>query len=390
MIKMKKKLGMICSIVLLSFSALAFAQEDGKGIIFEKEGTTFQQGVQKALSGKKLIFMDCYTSWCGPCKLMASQVFTKEVVGNFMNPNYVSLKVNMEKGEGLELVKKLQISAYPTFIIFDSHGNELGRFLGSCKEEEFIEKVKKASVDSSSAEMDKRFANGERDEKFLHEYLKTLGSAYKRDQCSLVAEALLKDKESSFADDAILSDIFMKYISDPFTPAFIYTVKNPAKLIARFGDVPVRMKTQNVWRSYPQSLITTINEKTTIDSEKFEKLLKLMNECEVKNKEEIRLETLITLAEKQSDWDSYVKYCTEYSNNPDFEVTDLMLCKWCTPIAMKCTEKAPRQVAIAMLQKRIDDLNSGRAKPQTKQGNMTISGNLKAAMEKLIETLNKE
>ena len=95
---MKKNLWMICLSMALCFSTQVFAQGEGKGISFEKEGTLFKEAVQKATATKKLIFLDCYTSWCGPCKKMAKDIFPLEEVGKFMNPAYVSIQIDMEKG----------------------------------------------------------------------------------------------------------------------------------------------------------------------------------------------------------------------------------------------------------------------------------------------------
>ena len=87
------------------------------------------------------------------------------------------------------------MSAYPTFLILNSAGQELGRFLGGSDGDTFIKRVQDNSVDKGSAEMDARWAAGERGEEFLYEYLKTLGSSFKRDQCNLVAEELLKGND---------------------------------------------------------------------------------------------------------------------------------------------------------------------------------------------------
>ena len=81
----------------------AFAQ----GITFLPEGATFQQAVEQAKISKKKIFLDCYASWCGPCKQMARNVFTQQSVGDFMNPSFVCIKIDMEKGEGPALQQKL-------------------------------------------------------------------------------------------------------------------------------------------------------------------------------------------------------------------------------------------------------------------------------------------
>jgi thioredoxin-related protein len=385
---MKKKIYAVCFVLFACFSMQAMGQEQTKGIAFEKDGTLFQQALQKCRSNGKQLFVDCYTSWCGPCKMMINTVFPQEIVGNFMNPKFVSLKINMEQGEGMELAKKWQISAYPTYIIFNANGQEVGRFLGGCKAEEFIDKVKKASTDNASAEMDKRYADGERSEAFLLSYLNTLGSTYKRTQCNEVAEILLKDKAETFADNKQLSDVFMKYISNPFCPAFIYTAKHPEKLIVAIGEMPVKMKLNSVWSYYVRDLLTTKNGTTTVDKDKLDAWIKLMEECNVSDKERLRLDAMITITEKEGDWNSYVKYMTEYFNNPNLDVTDLMLCRWCTPLAKNCKEEAPKKVAISLLNKRLDDLNSGKRAAQTQQGNMHLSGNLSKVMTMLIDNLN--
>ncbi len=366
----------------------AWGQEAAGGVAFEAEGTSFAQAVQKAKSSGKLIFVDCYTSWCGPCKMMAKSVFPQKTVGDFMNPKFVSLKMNMETGEGPEWAKKWQISAYPTFIVFTSTGQEIGRFLGGCSAEEFVEKITKASEDKTSAEMDRRFADGERDEAFLYSYLNTLGSAYKHSQCNAVAEILLQGKEKTFADDSRLANVFMRYLSNPFSPAFVYTAKHPQKLIAAIGETPVKMKLQNVWSNYARGLIVQENGTVRLDSGRMNQWLDLMKECGVEKatRENHRLTTLMNYNEKKGDWPAYVDYLQEYGKQ--FDIPDLMLCKWCTPVVKECREEAPRKAVLALLQQRVADLESGRRSSQTQMGNMKLSGNMKKAMEMLIDTLN--
>ena len=156
---MKKHFFFIMAALLLCLCAQA--QTAGQGIVFEQQGTKFSQAVQKAMDTKKLIFVDCFTSWCGPCKMMARDVFTQEKVGKFMNAGYVNFQIDMEKGEGPELAKKWQVSAYPTFLILNSAGQELGRFLGGSDADTFLKRVQDNSVDKGSAEMDARWAAGD-------------------------------------------------------------------------------------------------------------------------------------------------------------------------------------------------------------------------------------
>lgn len=149
---MKRTTSIIIAI-LISISLLA---QESKGIIFESG--TLSEALQKAKKNKKsrnLVFLDCYTTWCGPCKYMANNVFTIERVGNFFNDNFVNVKIDMEKGEGIELAKKYQIKAYPTFLILDSDGNEINRIVGGGEADQFIEKVKGA-LDINSTPKKKR------------------------------------------------------------------------------------------------------------------------------------------------------------------------------------------------------------------------------------------
>ncbi|MDE5610714.1 MAG: thioredoxin domain-containing protein, partial [Odoribacter sp.] len=99
----------------LCFGWQAWGQEVNKGIAFEAEGTLFAQAVQKAKSTGKLIFLDCYTSWCGPCKMMTNKVFPQEMVGNFMNPGYVSIKIDMEKGLSIIHISETKRQLYMSY-----------------------------------------------------------------------------------------------------------------------------------------------------------------------------------------------------------------------------------------------------------------------------------
>ena len=45
----------------------------------------FGKALEKAKGEGKMVFIDCYTSWCGPCKIMAKEVLPLKEVGNFLN-----------------------------------------------------------------------------------------------------------------------------------------------------------------------------------------------------------------------------------------------------------------------------------------------------------------
>lgn len=82
--KIKYSFLLLTTLTMTLWSHLGSAQE--KGTRFEN--ITLEEALAKATKkekagGKspKLIFVDCYTSWCGPCKKMASQVFPLSING---------------------------------------------------------------------------------------------------------------------------------------------------------------------------------------------------------------------------------------------------------------------------------------------------------------------
>jgi thioredoxin-related protein len=86
----------------------------------------------------KLVFYMCYASWCPHCNYMKINIFTDTAVANFYNKNFICVGQDMEKGEGIELKKTLELTSYPTFIFFDSTGTQLYRYAGELKTAEFI------------------------------------------------------------------------------------------------------------------------------------------------------------------------------------------------------------------------------------------------------------
>lgn len=128
------------SCVLLSLSM--HGQNEGIRF-FEGSFSDVKKQAASSAGNGKLIFFDCYTSWCGPCKRMAKEFFTLKEAGDFFNANFINYKADMEKGEGIELAKNYKISMYPTFLILDATGAEVGRVLGGTLTlNDFIEKVK--------------------------------------------------------------------------------------------------------------------------------------------------------------------------------------------------------------------------------------------------------
>lgn len=371
----------ICTMLLcLMSAALSWSQ----GITFESEGTTLETAAAKAKGAGKLVFLDCFTQWCGPCKLMSRDVFTTQLVGDFMNAGYVSLKIDMESEYGAPLAKKLQISAYPTFIIFNGDAQEIGRFLGSCTPEEFVGKVKQSSLDKSSSDMDTRWEQGERGTDFLLSYLKSLNATYKTERAGEVADALLASKAETFASDNTLREIYMRNVNNPFSPAFIYTVQHPEALQAAVGEEAVRMKTQSVLTNYQRVLINVHDGTATMDMQQFDAFVALMRELKITAVDHYRLLTLISLAEKQKDWKQYMAYIQQYMSTPGLDADDMTLAQWVKPFLEPGADPSLKADARKMLEQRIADIDAGKRQAMTQVGNMQLSVSTRELLQRIL------
>jgi thioredoxin 1 len=85
-------------------------------------GGTFQQALAKAQRENKMVFLDAYASWCGPCKFMKETMFPDKKLGDYMNQHYICLAIDMETGEGPKLVKKYPLKYYPTMFFIENNG----------------------------------------------------------------------------------------------------------------------------------------------------------------------------------------------------------------------------------------------------------------------------
>lgn len=370
------------------FCVVATIAAMAQGVTFEPDGTTLEQASAKAKAENKLIFLDCYTQWCGPCKKMAREVFPLAEVGAAMNPKFVSIKIDMESAYGAPLAKKLQIQAYPTFVIFNADAQEISRFLGYHAPADFLKVLEEKGKDDASSAFKARFDAGERDPQFLMDYLASLTAAYKGDEANNVAEAILDGKEETFAADSTLRMIFFRNITNPFAKAFVYTVKNPAALQAAIGEMPVNMKIQNVLTTYQRELINEANGTATLDQAKYDKFSALLDELGIANADHYRLQTLITLAEKQKDFKAYIGYIKQYLANPALDADDMQLARWVRPFSGPDADPAGKEELKAILRQRLADIAEGKRQPMTMVGNMKLSRPTDDLLRMLIDAMD--
>ena len=165
----------IASLLIGASALVAPAQTEFRHVSFE-------EALAAAKKENKLVFVDFFTTWCGPCKMMSNKVFPQKEVGDFMNAKFIPLKLDAEK-EGAALAKQYGVKAYPTYVVMDGDGKEVAKFSGYMDGPKFIEKVT-ANLDpeQSPERIRARFEAGERTPKVVNSYAMQLMEQRKEDE----------------------------------------------------------------------------------------------------------------------------------------------------------------------------------------------------------------
>ena len=153
---------------------------------------TLEKALEQAKVENKYVFVDCYTSWCGPCKMMAEKILPLKEVGEYMNGKFVCVKFDMEKGEGRTIQQKYRVSAYPTFLILDTDGNLVHVVVGgTATGDEFLAKVKIAFDENSVGKGGVEYELGNLNMDFLMRYIKALVQSCDLEKARKIAQDVL-------------------------------------------------------------------------------------------------------------------------------------------------------------------------------------------------------
>ena len=226
-------------ITALLFTAGLHAQE---GIVFSKEN--WKDILAKASAEDKLIFMDAYTTWCGPCKMMSKNVFTEASVGTFYNENFINAKIDMEAGEGIELAALYEVRAYPTLLFIDGDGELVHRAVGYQDAEQFVS-LGQTALDPSLrlSTLTERYAKGDRDPEFLHNYAMAAMNSMSPDAGEIVQAYL--DSKADWSDEETMQLIF-ETAESADSKLFDYMLENRTAFQKLYGERNVLAKLQRM------------------------------------------------------------------------------------------------------------------------------------------------
>lgn len=203
------------TLIVLLTAASGFAQTEtasAAGIHFETG--TWAEILAKAKQQNKYVFLDAYTTWCGPCKWMDKNVFPTAEAGEYFNKNFVNAKIDMEKGEGLDIAKKYNVQAYPTYLYVDGNGDLVHRVVGSMETPKFIAASANALDPAKQyGTLLRKFDAGDRNPDFLYNAANVAQSAYDMKKAEEISAAYLKTQNN------LLEEKNVKFISQFTTSA---------------------------------------------------------------------------------------------------------------------------------------------------------------------------
>ena len=144
---MYKKLSITVFVAILVLLTLGFIFKKDKDLNnasnIPEKGIEFieadwNKAKAEAKKQNKLIFLDAYTTCCGPCKLLKKKTFPDKEVGELFNENFINVAIDMEKGDGPLLAEQYGVYAYPTLIITDANGKVVTYTQGYMKPKDLI------------------------------------------------------------------------------------------------------------------------------------------------------------------------------------------------------------------------------------------------------------
>lgn len=135
---------------------------------------SFDEACKRAEVGGKIVFVDFYTTWCAPCKIMDKTTFADDAVNAWLKENTFALRIDAEQEVGL--AEKYAVHSYPTLLFAKADGTEMGRITGAMEPQAFLDEARaiKSGKDPITRAKEKLIAAGENSPMARIEYARTL------------------------------------------------------------------------------------------------------------------------------------------------------------------------------------------------------------------------
>ena len=184
----------------------------------------------RAKKENKMIFLDGYATWCGPCKNMDSQTYKDQAVADYYNANFINVKYDLEKGEGKTLAEKYLVSAYPYLMFINPDGVMLHKGVGFKQAADFVDLGKEAKNPATQYYTLKNKAASLTSTEFAK--FAAMASAFEDEDYPQLAKDYVAKQPDILANQDLI-DLVMESIDElPNEKALTYFAQNKAKVIS--------------------------------------------------------------------------------------------------------------------------------------------------------------
>lgn len=306
---------------------------------------TYAQALKAAQEAGQLLFIDCYTQWCGPCKQLARTTFKDPAVAEFYNESFTCLKLDMETPDGVAQKDHLGVSAYPTLVFIDPTTNQVvHKMVGFSGPEEFLKRTVSGLTGNNIATMTARYDAGERSDEFMKEYFQVLTDANATDLLARLVPAWLDDKCEAMLADKDLFSYFMAYVNDPYSRPFRYYLGHKAAFAQQYSDRVTALKEGRVWPMHGRTYVAKADDDTyALDEKAFAQYKKYMKDNKVKEASQIELSTRMYLHECNRNWKEYIACGDKLIGK--YNIDALEIYNWALRIDKHCTDPKLRSHA---------------------------------------------
>ncbi|MCU4154344.1 thioredoxin family protein [Carboxylicivirga sp. A043] len=308
----------IFSILFSLVVAVACAQSSD-GVHFTHD--TWKEIKELAKEQNKSIFIDCYTSWCGPCKMLSKNVFPQTAVGELFNAHFINYKVDMENGEGPLLKKQFNVSAYPTLIWVDSNGNELHKSVGAPNADELISIAQQVIDGKGLAALERNYTAQSNNFTVMLNYIEGLSNAYEPQKIQVVLATYFKSVEKTELLKEKNYSLIKNYLEDIYSPAFEWFHKHQTDFKNQYSSEEVDQKLYRTYLSYGHSLV----RKDKIDYKGYKQYCKTLKKRKVNNRERIVAYIDESICRAEQNWDAYIQKVNENMKLGYYESTNSFL-----------------------------------------------------------------
>lgn len=269
---MKTMLKYYFLLAVLLFARSLVAQEMDKGVRFLNKPVN--ELLKQAQTEGKLVFIDCYSTYCPPCKLMLKKEFPKKEMGDYLNAGFVCAKMNLDSFP--ELAKKWDVHAFPTYLFINTDGEIFHRMTGYMEADKFIEQAKAGLADDTFRNMERSYLAGDRSRELVVNYVQALEKMRRGRTVRKVALDFLAGGHADLLADTLAYNWFCLYADDPYAPLFMKVYENRVAFTERYGAKSDR-KLRRVWHEYPGRFFAMENGNITgLDHQKLDEYLEYM------------------------------------------------------------------------------------------------------------------